>query len=67
MMLHAGNDIARDRATTNEAAVQRHIAMRDGGLDSSELFGALREIAIRHGDSIYRLRLTSQNRLILTK
>ncbi len=26
-----------------------------------------REIIIAHGDEIYRLRLTSQNKLILTK
>lgn len=34
---------------------------------SSELLGDRREIAIQHGDEVYRLRLTSNNRLILTK
>lgn len=34
---------------------------------SSELFGEQREIVIRHRDEDYRLRLTSSNKLILTK
>ncbi|PZW46513.1 hemin uptake protein HemP [Humitalea rosea] len=34
---------------------------------SSDLFGEQREIVIRHRDEDYRLRLTSSNKLILTK
>jgi hemin uptake protein HemP len=36
-------------------------------LDSATLFAAGREVAIAHAGDIYRLRLTRQNRLILTK
>lgn len=35
--------------------------------DSLELFGPVREIEIRHGDSVYRLRITRQGKLILNK
>jgi len=36
-------------------------------IDSRELFSSEREIIIAHGAEAYRLRLTSQNKLILTK
>jgi len=35
--------------------------------DSAALFGGRREVTIDHGGEIYRLRLTSNNRLILIK
>lgn len=41
--------------------------MRGSRIDGSELFAAEREITIAHGVDTYRLRLTSQNKLILTK
>jgi hemin uptake protein HemP len=34
---------------------------------SAELFGPLHEIEIEHGQAVYRLRLTSLGKLILTK
>ena len=34
---------------------------------SDSLFGKRREILIDHGGSLYRLRVTSSNKLILTK
>lgn len=34
---------------------------------SADLFGAGREVVIRHGDEVYRLRLTNSNKLILIK
>jgi hemin uptake protein HemP len=34
---------------------------------SDSLFGKAREILIEHGGSLYRLRVTSSNKLILTK
>ncbi|WP_249159875.1 hemin uptake protein HemP [Bradyrhizobium tropiciagri] len=43
------------------------LIMRGNRLDSRELFAADREIIIAHGEETYRLRLTSQNKLILTK
>lgn len=48
-------------------AGQRAIAMTGNQIDSRELFSLDREIVIAHGDDRYRLRLTSQNKLILTK
>ena len=45
----------------------RTLTMRGSRIDSRELFAAEREIIIAHGDDSYRLRLTSQNKLILTK
>jgi hemin uptake protein HemP len=35
-------------------------------LDSRELFAQAREVEINHGGRIYRLRITQQNKLILT-
>jgi hemin uptake protein HemP len=36
-------------------------------LNSRELFGAMREVVIDHVGEEYRLRITSQGKLILTK
>jgi len=36
-------------------------------LSSTELLGGTRELEIEHGGQLYRLRLTSQGKLILTK
>ena len=36
-------------------------------IDSRDLFIGTREVIIHHGSEIYRLRLTGQNKLILTK
>jgi len=36
-------------------------------VDSVTLMGGRRELVIRHGDDLYRLRLTASNKLILTK
>jgi hemin uptake protein HemP len=36
-------------------------------LSSAELLGSARELEISHGDALYRLRLTSLGKLILTK
>jgi len=45
----------------------RRIEVRDGAIDSQELFQRDREVRIVHGDQTYRLRLTGLNKLILTK
>ncbi|MEH2509752.1 hemin uptake protein HemP [Nitrobacteraceae bacterium AZCC 1564] len=58
----AGGD-ANAKITRNE----RSIPLADNRLNSRDLFAASREIIISHGDEIYRLRLTAQNKLILTK
>lgn len=48
-------------------AAGRAIPMVDAQLDSRDLFAAGRLITIAHGDQTYQLRLTAQNKLILTK
>lgn len=45
----------------------RTIIVRDHRIDSQDIFVGTREVAIVHGDESYRLRLTAQNKLILTK
>ncbi|HXH44774.1 MAG TPA: hemin uptake protein HemP [Bradyrhizobium sp.] len=49
------------------SSTTRTLTMRGSRIDSRELFAADREIIIAHGEDSYRLRLTSQNKLILTK
>ncbi len=36
-------------------------------IDSAQLLNGARELAIRHGDQLYRLKITKQDKLILTK
>ncbi|WP_247280150.1 MULTISPECIES: hemin uptake protein HemP [unclassified Bradyrhizobium] len=54
-------------AAGGPSAATRTLTMRGSRIDSRELFAAEREIIIAHGEDSYRLRLTSQNKLILTK
>jgi hemin uptake protein HemP len=51
----------------NPSAATRSVGVSGNRIDSRELFSTEREIIIGHGDENYRLRLTSQNKLILTK
>ena len=48
-------------------APARSVVVSGNRIDSRELFATEREIIIAHGEDRYRLRLTSQNKLILTK
>jgi hemin uptake protein HemP len=68
-MISGSHDETADTAhrTRENAAVEQSILMRDNQIDSRDLFLANREITIVHGAETYRLRLTSQNKLILTK
>jgi hemin uptake protein HemP len=50
-----------------EDAPSRAISVSENRIDSRDLFVDTREITIGHGSEVYRLRLTSQNKLILTK
>ncbi|BAF87576.1 MULTISPECIES: hemin uptake protein HemP [Azorhizobium] len=45
----------------------RAIPVMDEKMDSRDLFAASRVLTITHGSQTYQLRLTSQNKLILTK
>jgi len=61
---NTGSSEGERRAST---AQDRTIRIVDGRIDSRDLFVELREIVIGHGEDRYRLRLTAQNKLILTK
>ena len=61
-----------DRAVASDdeqppPGAKRHITMTDNRLESRDLFIGTRDIVIGHGAEAYRLRLTAQNKLILTK
>jgi len=60
----SGNDNG-DHSRT--ALMERSIPLADNRIQSRDLFVSSREIIIAHGDETYRLRLTAQNKLILTK
>ncbi len=59
------------RGPLDDAEVAKHpnrqITMIGQQLDSQQIFQGGREVMILHGQEIYRLRLTAQNKLILTK
>jgi hemin uptake protein HemP len=61
------NDSVRLNAPSENTTSDRRVSIVSGEIDSRELFQGEREIRIRHGADIYRLRLTGLNRLILTK
>jgi hemin uptake protein HemP len=48
-------------------SLRRNPAEADQTVDSDALLKGRREILIRHGDRVYRLRHTSNDKLILTK
>lgn len=57
-------------ATTATTAMAAQVSATDRLMpvfSSAELFGAATEIAIVHADSVYRLRITRQGKLILNK
>ena len=45
----------------------RRVSVVEDRINSRELFAGARQIIIEHGTDIYTLRLTAQNKLILTK
>jgi hemin uptake protein HemP len=53
--------------TAEKEPADRNIAVAAHRIESRDLFIGTREITISHGEDIYRLRLTAQNKLILTK
>jgi hemin uptake protein HemP len=46
---------------------ERSLTMKSNCIDSRDLFVGTRDISILHGSEAYHLRLTAQNKLILTK
>ena len=69
MNSRTGKDDQGNKAAAQGIAdeLRRDIAMVDHQIDSRDLFVSAREITISHGSDVYRLRLTAQNKLILTK
>lgn len=64
--MDTGSHDGRSAAGT-KAPAQRSIFVNGDRMDSKELFADQRELLITHGEDTYRLRLTFQNKLILTK
>jgi hemin uptake protein HemP len=60
-------DIKAARNADRSSGDQRVIAMNDNTFDTRDIFIGTREVIIAHGGERYRLRLTAQNKLILTK
>ena len=62
---------SRDKSNTDADVAatkrERSVVIANNRIDSQALFEGGREIVIGHGSDIYRLRLTAQNKLILTK
>jgi len=54
------------KSNSSERTITRPVAERQR-LNSDTLFGGAREVIIEHAGDEYRLRLTSQGKLILTK
>ena len=69
MNADSNQDAARKSAPQplTSSAEGRKINVTGNRIDSRELFINTREITIAHGADVYRLRLTAQNKLILTK
>ena len=69
--MNAGSDQETSRNVAGESlkssAEGRKISVTGDRIDSRDLFINTREITIAHGADVYRLRLTAQNKLILTK
>jgi hemin uptake protein HemP len=65
----SGDKNRRDNTGTPAStdAPARNVELHNNRIDSRTLFVDAREIVITHGDETYRLRLTAQNKLILTK
>ena len=55
---------ADDQSPTSD---ERHLSIMNHRIESRDLFIGTREIVILHGNDAYHLRLTAQNKLILTK
>ncbi|MEH2506313.1 MULTISPECIES: hemin uptake protein HemP [unclassified Bradyrhizobium] len=67
MSATTGDKLGAARTQAGNPASTRSLAISGNRIDSRELFATEREIIIAHGEEHYRLRLTSQNKLILTK
>ena len=62
-----GDPSRSGESSQSSAGFERYVSITNDRLDSRDLFIGTREVIIHHGRDVYRLRLTSQNKLILTK
>lgn len=60
-------EIGSKRPADAEFQTGRTITIAGNSFDTREIFVGTREVIITHGGERYRLRLTAQNKLILTK
>lgn len=68
--MHLSNkieDSAESGSGQSTSSGARMISVAGHKIDSRDLFIGTREVIIHHGAEVYRLRLTGQNKLILTK
>ena len=63
----SGNDIEMPGHGGERGAASTGCEVRGDTIDSRAIFGARKEVTIRHGDQLYRLRITRHGRLILNK
>jgi hemin uptake protein HemP len=61
------DDLSNSKSAPPLVNNTRSVRVMDDEIDSRELFQFQRELRIRHEGNLYRLRLTSLNKLILTK
>jgi hemin uptake protein HemP len=61
------NDKRNEVKATEATPQRRTVHIGKGRITSGELFGTARQLVIVHGDDAYTLRITAQNKLILTK
>ena len=66
-MAATSGDHVEGPAKSADSSATRSVVVDGNRIESRDLFTADREIIIAHGEDTYRLRLTSQNKLILTK
>jgi hemin uptake protein HemP len=67
---HLSDKINRENESGSHQSTSpnpRMISVAGHKIDSRDLFIGTREVIIHHGGEVYRLRLTGQNKLILTK
>ncbi len=68
MATTSGDQVGGPAKSADSApAATRSVIVNGNRIESRDLFAVEREIIISHGEDTYRLRLTSQNKLILTK
>ncbi len=56
-----------NRMSPSDSEVKSTRQPADDVLDSNQIFGLRRSVWIRHGEHLYRLQITQQGKLILTK